>query len=232
MDVVIDEFHSRVKDINLYFEFIAEFENDKTRLYKSHANPQKINKDLYKILKANLFLLLYNAVESSFTDALEKLCAKLSDSETLYKDVTDKLQELYLKKKYNSFDGNKAVPKGEKKLPWLVNTIKSLSREIIEIQFDKKDISGNLNAEKITAFALDYGFMTEKIDNLKNSKGQSTYIVKHNRNSLAHGNISFAECGGNFSIAELDKIKNETVEYMKDLLEIIKSHIDGKKYLR
>jgi hypothetical protein len=42
--------------------------------------------------------------------------------------------------------------------------------------------------------------------------------VKKQRNSLAHGNISFSECGHETTLEELEKIKCEVVRFVKDIL--------------
>lgn len=230
MIFVINEFKSRVKEIDLYFNFVKNFDLNNTILYhtqKKSYKKEKINPDLYKVLKANLFLLLYNAVESSFKDALEKLCDDLSESNIMYKNVKNELKELYLQKKYYLFDGNKASGH-EKKSTWLVDTIKDLSNDIIEIKFDKKnEISGNLNATEIKKIAKTYGFMSDKITQLD---GQKTHIVKNQRNSLAHGSTSFAECGKNYTIQELMEIKDGTIKYMTNILNIIKKYIKKQNY--
>ena len=54
--------------------------------------------------------------------------------------------------------------------------------------------------------------------------------VKDRRNDLAHGTLSFAECGRNYSIDDLGKIKDETVLFLQGLLAGMKQYYDGKQY--
>ena len=54
--------------------------------------------------------------------------------------------------------------------------------------------------------------------------------VKDRRNDLAHGTLSFAECGRDYSIEDLNDIKAETVLFLKGLLQGMKQYYDEKQY--
>ncbi|MDY6993463.1 MAG: MAE_28990/MAE_18760 family HEPN-like nuclease [Pseudomonadota bacterium] len=69
----------------------------------------------------------------------------------------------------------------------------------------------------------------EKI--LKANRGGSKLLtVKTQRNQLAHGNISFSECGRDHTFIELNNIKNEVINYLEDILNNIENYIDNKAY--
>lgn len=54
--------------------------------------------------------------------------------------------------------------------------------------------------------------------------------MKEKRNDLAHGTLSFAECGRDYSIDELWNIKEQTVLFLEGLLEGMKKYYDEKQY--
>ena len=54
--------------------------------------------------------------------------------------------------------------------------------------------------------------------------------VKERRNDLAHGTLSFAECGRDYSIDQLIDIKKETVLFLKGLLTGMKKYYDEQQY--
>ncbi|MBA3924663.1 MAG: hypothetical protein H0X31_24350 [Nostocaceae cyanobacterium] len=56
--------------------------------------------------------------------------------------------------------------------------------------------------------------------------------VKEKRNYLAHGTISFVECGRDYSIDELVSIKDQTITFLYGILTGMKVYYDEKKYLR
>lgn len=55
--------------------------------------------------------------------------------------------------------------------------------------------------------------------------------VKNKRNELAHGTTSFVECGRNYSIDDLIKIKDQTIKFLNCILNGMKQYYDSKKYL-
>lgn len=68
-------------------------------------------------------------------------------------------------------------------------------------------------------------FLMNKINNI------AQVIIKNKRNNLAHGNESFSECGRDYTLENLEEIKDESVEYMRFILTHIKEFIKDKKYL-
>jgi len=52
-----------------------------------------------------------------------------------------------------------------------------------------------------------------------------------NRNDLAHGNKSFPEVGGETSIDDILKIKEEVIEYLQQILQNIQDYLENQEYL-
>lgn len=231
MNNVISDFKSKVEEIDEYFSFVKTTtylnrEFDKTKTIKISENVQNI-------LKANLFLLLYNLIESSFKNSLEKICVQITDDKLEYKNVISEIKNLWIEKEYKNFE-NLQIPKGIKKSEFIMNKIDNIAKDIIEIKFykdDKKrkndDISGNLDAREINKINEKYG---AKLIDKPNIDTQSLLTVKTQRNDLAHGDKTFTKCGANYTISELEIIKNESIDYMRFILTHIKTFIDEKKY--
>ena len=74
MQTVLLDFHTRVQEVNQYFEFLEMLIQEKTKSPMSADNGEQkitaIDPELAKILKANAFLLLYNLVESTMRNAI------------------------------------------------------------------------------------------------------------------------------------------------------------------
>jgi hypothetical protein len=56
-------------------------------------------------------------------------------------------------------------------------------------------------------------------------------LVKDLRNKLAHGSISFAECGDNVTVSDLRDITDKTAKYMRQVILQFVSFVDSHGYL-
>jgi hypothetical protein len=231
MESVILDFESKVKEIEEYSSFIEttthlEREFDKSKIVK-------VSETVHNVLKANLFLLLYNLIESSFKNALEKICIQITMDRLKYQDVISEIKRMWIEKKYKNFE-NFEIPKGVKKSKFIMDKIDNIAEDIIEIEFysdDKKkkndEISGNIDAREINRINEKYG---AKLINKPNLDTISLLTVKTQRNNLAHGDETFNKCGRNYTISDLKKIEEESIEYMRFILSHIQKYIDNKQY--
>ena len=232
MQSVILDFESKVEEIEEYFNFIEttthlERDFDKEKIVK-------VSEIVYDVLKANIFLLLYNLIESSFKNALEKICIEITNDRLTYKEVIPEIKRLWLEKHYKNFENIK-IPKNIKKSEHIMNTIDNITEDIIEINFyidEKKrkndDISGNVDAREISKINQKYGaklrYQPKDIDK------QALQIVKIQRNNLAHGDETFRKCGRDKTLETLGEIKSSSIEYMRFILSHIKKFIENKEY--
>ena len=78
------------------------------------------------------------------------------------------------------------------------------------------------------AIARDFGF---KLDFAKSLKGGYRIgEIRVKRNFLAHGNITFSDCGQNLSMEDLTTYKNDTYGVLKKFLSVVKTYLNKKKY--
>ena len=227
MELVISEFEAKVQEISEYFSFI-----EKTTHLRLHDNRGmvQVSKTVHNVLKANLFLLLYNLVESSFKNSLEKICINITNETLKYKDVIPEIKKMWIEKEYKNFDGLKNIKKSE----FIMNKIENIANDIVKIEFYRNeektkndDISGNLDAREMKRINEKYG---AKLDTVLNMDANSLLTVKTKRNNLAHGNEIFSECGENYTINELREIEKESIKYMRFILNHIKIFITNKQY--
>ncbi len=138
-----------------------------------------------------------------------------------YSDVIDQVKRLWINEKHKNFKDT-----GTERI---FDIISNISEDIIELRFDAdKVISGNVDGRKIREFSKTHGF-SNKV-HIKAKEGRNLHLVKTQRNHLAHGDISFAECGRNYSINDIKVIKKEVIIYLRAILRNISKHIDEKKY--
>ena len=56
-------------------------------------------------------------------------------------------------------------------------------------------------------------------------------LVKHLRNRLAHGTISFVECGDGITVDDLRELKDKTATYLREVVVQFEEYINGYQYL-
>jgi hypothetical protein len=82
----------------------------------------------------------------------------------------------------------------------------------------------------IKEIAKKYGF-SYQTDFAKTKNGEKLVDIKDKRNDLAHGVKSFKEVGQGKTIEDLLEIKKEVIEYLRQILENIKTYLDNQEYL-
>ena len=218
MIAVQSDFKSRAKEVIRYFKFLREFDAKRVAFNPATPNTSVMSAEeqtaLFKTLKANGFLLLYNLVESTLKNAIEAIFDEFKARGVSFDACHDKVRNVVLTnvKKRNVDD--------------LLPSLTSISIDIVVATFRKDELfSGNVDGRRIRDVADSYGFRrpAKKSDNL--------LTVKTNRNDLAHGNKSFAEVGRDYGMNELKKIQIEVVAFLKELLANVAEYLSNRTYL-
>jgi len=213
MNTVLLDFNTRAKEVNDYFIFMESLEKQTTKLAfldtPGKYKIKSIDPELAKTLKANGFLLLYNVVESSMRNAIEAIFEEFKNKAISFDQLKPEIKLIVLQNLKNR------SPKT------LCLTINQLSTDII---------TATVDARLIKEIAEKYGF-SYQTDFAKTKNGQNLVVIKSNRNDLAHGIKSFEEVGRDKTIEELLKIKEEALEYLRQILENIRDYLDNEEYL-
>ncbi|NJS12197.1 MAG: hypothetical protein HC789_18385 [Microcoleus sp. CSU_2_2] len=223
MNTVLLDFNTRAQEVDDYFIFLEGLIKQTTKLAIADSagkdKIQNLNPELAKTLKANGFLLLYNLVESTMRNAIEAIFDDLKNQAISFDQLKPEIKMIVLQNLKN---------RSPKKIHLQINQI---SIDIITATFEREELfSGNVDARLIKEIAEKYGF-SYKTEAQKTMNGQNLVVIKSNRNDLAHGVKSFEEVGRNKTIAELLKIKEEVIEYLRQILENIKTYLDNQEYL-
>lgn len=225
MQATIDTFEERIGEISLYYEGLKE-------LYasKSENNGQKYyNDDFLKILKSNALLMIYNIVESTIMGGIVEIYDELQQHGVTYRQVRREIQDIWFVFKFNQvYNKNAHYNSYREKAVEIINSI--MADETLSLDRKATNISGNLDAEKIRQVCSDHG-ISYKID--PSCRGGLVLTdVKEKRNNLAHGTLSFVECGRDYSIDDLIKTKDETILFLKSILDGMKNYYDNQLYLQ
>jgi len=223
MNTVLLDFNTRAQEVDDYFIFLESLIKQTTKLAVADSagqyQIQSLNPELAKTLKANGLLLLYNLVESTMRNAIVAIFDELKNQAISFEQLKPEIKIIVLKNLQN---------RSPKKIHLQINQI---STDIIIATFDRKKLfSGNVDARLIKEIAEKYGF-SYQTDFAKTKDGQNLVDIKDKRNDLAHGDKSFKEVGQGKTIEDLLKIKEEVIEYLRQILENIKTYLDNQEYL-
>ena len=113
--------------------------------------------------------------------------------------------------------------------------IKTLPISTFEI---KKGSGGNWDDNAIRKMSERLGFRLSISPDVytgvrrpfRDGKG-SLEFIKHLRNELAHGSLSFAECGQEVTVSDLRELTNRTSLYLREVVNCFKSSIDAYEFL-
>ncbi|BAY31472.1 hypothetical protein NIES2107_33310 [Nostoc carneum NIES-2107] len=220
------DFDERAQEVSRYFLFLKNLEQGSIKLSMGNAQSIKtksINNNLEKTLKATGYLLLYNLVESTITNAIEAVFDELKNKNISFDDVRDEIKKIII---------DNIKDKDNKSTANLLISIQNISVDIISACFNKKRLfSGNVDAKTIRDTANMYGF-SYKTNARKTQNGSDLLTIKTNRNDLAHGSKSFEEVGRDATADELLKIQKRVIYYLKGILENIESYLLNEEYLK
>ncbi|MEG3975466.1 MAG: MAE_28990/MAE_18760 family HEPN-like nuclease [Microcoleus sp.] len=223
MNTVLLDFNTRANEVNDYFIFLEGLIEQTTKLAVTDSagndKIQSLNPELAKTLKANGFLLLYNLVESTMRNAIEAIFDEFKNQAISFDQLKPEIKMIVLQNLK------------KRSLEEIHLQINQISTDIIIATFDSKKLfSGNVDAKLIKEIAQKYGFSCQT-EPTQTKNGQNLVVIKRNRNDLAHGVKSFKEVGQGKTIEDLLKIKDEVIEYLRQILENIKTYLDNQEYL-
>jgi hypothetical protein len=230
MDLVRDTFDTRLSDIESYFELVNNIEkaigSGGATLHIDGA-PYRISTTQQKIMYSGIYLHLYNLVESTMMLLIEAVERHTSSS--IHNNVsllTEKMKRLYVKSVAEPVDATAVSPE-KRLLKYLKLFDQVLGAHPVEIKIPQGG-GGNWGVQEIERISDKIG-VTLDIDNeiyrlatvpLRDDKGPLRFI-KDTRNKLAHGSISFAECGEYHVASDFRHLINVVRDY---LMEVINSY--------
>jgi hypothetical protein len=223
MNTVLLDFNTRAQEVDDYFIFLESLIKQTIKLSVAESagqyQIQSLNPELAKTLKANGFLLLYNLVESTMRNAIEAIFDEFKNQAISFDQLKPEIKMIVLQNLKN---------RSPKKIHLQINQI---SIDIITATFEREELfSGNVDARLIKEIAEKYGF-SYQTDFAKTKNGQNLVVIKRNRNDLAHGIKSFEDVGRDQTIEELLEIKEEVIEYLRQIRQNIKIYLDNQEYL-
>ena len=219
--IIQRNFTKRATDINETFtliDFIVNIESHKN-LPITHIDSKKIlyvSQEMQCAIKAQFLMLLYNIVESTVCDCLNAIYDSIGDEELTFSELSDEMKNMYRNNLRRTSNPN--YKKTDAELMALPVRFAGLA----------VNISGSLDMRRIIEVFSEHGC---HLNQTKREKYANSFlVVKNKRNNLAHGNISFSECGSNYLISDLQKFKSDILCCMQEVVTQTRDYISQRLY--
>lgn len=189
----------------------------------------EVNREIQKTLRASSYLLLYNILESTMSEAINAIHETISQERLDITDLSEKIHKVVLIS-FKKALSNEKVGDFSKRNADVRETVMSLG-------YDKKKIfSGNIDADIINQYCDKYGFQpfpytTEENNKLTYNKAVIQEI-KLKRNNLAHGNESFESCGQGIVVGSLEGKLNNVEAILLAVFNGLNNFLETRRYLR
>lgn len=241
MKMVKEDFNKRKTELNKYFDYLLMLDKDNPTLHFSDQNGQfihKIDAELVKILKANGFLLIYNLVESFCRNFTTEILNVIEGKKLTLKKLSPEAQKVWILLKVKQFkDPSTSQETLEKCFHDMMcdifnNTFiefNTVTSKIKNEHYDAFGLAGSIDKKKIQKLGYMYGFNPITLPD-KEKAGEDLSVIKQSRNKLAHGRITFAECGKDKSIKQMNDYKNNAISYLEGILSNVETYIKAKRF--
>jgi MAE_28990/MAE_18760-like HEPN len=221
MEEVIILFNSRKAEVNTYFEYGKEIVGNHAQLLLQDKSIKPFSMDFKHIILANGFLLLYNLVESTFSNAIEAIYKTMLAEGCRYDAIQPNIQKEIIDNVRKNLNTNS-----------FVETVHDIASDILNHYPTPRQLfSGNVDQIEIKRFAQKYGFSFHT-DAMTTRNGEPLKTIKNRRNDLAHGFISFKHCGQDRTFSEMENMKNQSLLYIEQILNNMDTFLKNKDYLK
>lgn len=238
MSILDQAFNERLGEIDAYLDLLAALELQvQTGPPRVGAQGPIITTTQQRILYSSVYVQLYNLVEATITKCVEMICDVISREERWRpSDLSDEFKREWVRYWARTHTDLNYENRLNSSLRMCEHLIQRLP--VGELQIERGG-GGNWNDEEIFRLAnrLGCSLTISQESNLavkkpfRNDCGALMLIMRL-RNDLAHGNVSFSECGAGVTVAELRNLKERTAMYLADVVSSFQAFIESHAFLQ
>lgn len=230
MQDVIDDFNERVAEVEQFLKVLERLERPGVVLYDKSTRREKrvFQEGSLKVMKATVFLLIYNTVESAIRSAFGYLYDCVGNAAIRGGDLRAELRNIWIKQQFQALDDDSSS----------LRTFRELTERLIgemaegvtvSLASNMLPISGNLDADVIRGVCKKHGVGVAV--HKRAAGGVEMKTVKDQRNALAHGSTSFSDCGKQYTVSDLKRINSQAVLFVRGILRNVKKYTDRAQYV-
>lgn len=232
----IATFRDRRRETEEYLDFLTAL--DRELVSGPPRLPQTghvITATQRKMLHAGVYLQLYNLVEATMTQCIDAIAEAVVTHGHHPGDLSDSIRQEWVR----AVARTHVEMNFENRLNATMTLVQELIQAVPISGFEiKKGGGGNWDDQQIENFAKRLGValrVAQPINSsvkrpYKDDKGGLEYVCGI-RNKLAHGNISFEECGNDTVVSDLRDLARITFDYMEEVVGIFDTYLTNQEYL-
>ncbi len=236
MDNFSQAFEERLKEIETYLDLLEALEKQvQEGTPQFGADGSTITVQQQRILYSSVYLQLYNLMESTVTRCLNAVSKSVINMSTHPGHLSDCLRREWVRfiaRTHTDLNYENRLESALKLCDHLVQTLPISTFEV------EKGAGGSWDDNAISKISTRLGFSlnitTDVYKGVKrpfrNDKGPLEFI-KQLRNELAHGSLSFAECGEGVTVSDLRELTKRASLYLREVVACFKSSIDAHEFL-
>jgi len=235
MEAVLETFKERLSEIEAYLDLLQaldrQVKSGTPRIGDTAITPLQL-----KILYSSVYLQLYNLVEVTVNRCVEAVSTAAAESgRWLPRDLSSELQREWLRvmaRSHVELGAEKRLEalvsfcdmfiKARPVLAWKVDSGGGGNWDELEIETISKRLGCELNISDEASRGVRRHFRDDK---------GALKLIKHFRNELAHGGMSFSDCGDNVNVETLKDLKDLTAKYLNEVLNAFRIFIDEYRFL-
>jgi hypothetical protein len=235
VNALIQSFEERAQEIDAYLDLLAALEQQ-VREGPPKLGGSIITSQQQKILYSSVYLQLYNLVEATATWCIDAVAnAAWKSGRWLPADLSEELRREWVRVTARTHVPLNEENRLEAALKFFDRLVepKPLSEWSLE-----KGGGGNWDDLELEAISVRLGFqlsISQPAYNgikrkIREDRG-TLALVKYFRNRLAHGSLSFAECGDGVTVGELRDIKERATNYLREVVLIFLAFIEEYRFI-
>lgn len=234
---ILEYFDERYSEIKEYIELLINIDeamrNGTPRI--GGDDGPSIKPKQQKILYSSVYLQLYNLVESTITNCLDQVTQESINNNLQPSDLSRELRDLWIRYIARTHTELTAENRLKSAIEMCETLISQTPIQMFEIE---KGGGGNWHDEEIHTIAKRIGLklsikkdLHKRIKRpIRNDLGALKLVVSL-RNQLAHGSITFVNCGENNTANELKELADLVAEYLREVVINFIEYIQKKDYL-
>jgi hypothetical protein len=229
-------FEARLQEIKSYLKLLESIERQvQSGIPQFRGDNSVITVQQQRILYSSVYLQLYNLVESTVTQWVDTISDIINSRELKPDDLCDGLRKEWVRlvaRTHIDLNSENRLKSAMALCDHLVN-----SQPISNFKVDRGG-GGNWDDEAIHRFAERLGVSLAISPSAQKAVKQpfkddmgTLSLIKAYRNKLAHGTISFAECGENVTVHDLCQLTDDVALYMQEIVRCFKLFLDTHEFL-
>jgi hypothetical protein len=238
IDDLLTQFDERYAEILAYLDFLDGIEGlIQSGTPRLGEDGPVVTTQQQRILYSSVYLQLYNLVEATVTGSLDAISrAAIERAACSPGDLTVEMRREWVR-----YVARTNVDMGpDKRLEKAIALCDHLVTSLPVGPFDiEKGGGGNWHEGEIKKIAERIGCDLQVSRRARRAIGRRVRnelgamgLVVSLRNALAHGNISFGECGQDDTASELRSLAGNVQAYLKEVVTAFGTYIEEQRYLR